>query len=188
MKRDRVLICITGLPGSGKSFVASVGKRMGLDVYVMGDVVREETLKRYGKYDKELVGKLAEELRQEYGEAAVASLIIEKLQRDRDKKIVIIDGIRSASEIDTFKKYFDVIVVGIIASRATRYERILKRKRKDDIENIDDFMKREEREIGFGVLDALYSSDIYFFNEGIDRTTAMRYAESLFKTIIEAVR
>ena len=181
----RRLICITGPPGSGKSFIASVGERMGLKVYAMGDVVRKEAMKRYGKFDKDIVGRLAKKLREEYGEEAVANLLVENILREELEEEIIIDGIRSPREIDVFKKYFDVIVVGVIASRSTRYERILNRKRRDDIEGIDDFMEREEREIAFGVMDALFRSDVYFFNEGIDKKTAEKYAERLFEMILK---
>jgi dephospho-CoA kinase len=181
----RKLICITGPPGSGKSFIASVGEKMGLRVYAMGDVVREEAMKRYGKFDKDIVGKLAKKLREEYGEDAVANLLVKNILDEEHDKEIIIDGIRSPREIDVFKEYFDVIVIGVIASRATRYERILLRRRRDDIEGIDDFMERENREIAFGVMDALFRSDIYFFNEGIDKRTAEKYAEKLFRMILK---
>jgi len=40
------LILIAGMPGSGKSIVSSIARELGLPVYVMGDVVREEARRR----------------------------------------------------------------------------------------------------------------------------------------------
>ena len=147
--------------------------------------MKEWAIKRYGKFDKDIIGKLAKKLREEYGEDAVANLLVKNILYKEQDGEIIIDGIRSPREIDVFKEYFDVVVVGVIASRATRYERILLRKRRDDIGEIDEFMEREEREIAFGIMDALFRSDIYFFNEGIDRETAEKYAEKLFEIVLK---
>ncbi|MEM1596250.1 MAG: AAA family ATPase, partial [Desulfurococcaceae archaeon] len=42
---QRLFILIVGMPGSGKSLVVQAARDLGLPVYTMGDVVREETLR-----------------------------------------------------------------------------------------------------------------------------------------------
>jgi len=43
----RLIVCLTGMPGAGKSSVASFLKEKGFTVVTMGDVIREEA-KRQG--------------------------------------------------------------------------------------------------------------------------------------------
>lgn len=52
-------ILVAGMPGSGKSIVAEAARELGLPVYTMGDVVREEALKRYGVVSPELMVSLS---------------------------------------------------------------------------------------------------------------------------------
>ena len=42
----RLLVCVVGMPGSGKSLVSQVARELGFDVVVMGDAVREEAKRR----------------------------------------------------------------------------------------------------------------------------------------------
>ena len=46
MTAEKIVVGLTGMPGSGKSLVVAAARLEGYDVVVMGDVVREETKKR----------------------------------------------------------------------------------------------------------------------------------------------
>ena len=41
MAEKKLVVGITGMPGSGKSLAVRVAKEKGYDVVVMGDVIRE---------------------------------------------------------------------------------------------------------------------------------------------------
>ena len=71
----------------------------------MGDEVREETKLRNLEPTPENVGKVMLEMRKEGGPAAVAKRCIPKIEKMKNK-VVIIDGIRSLYEADEFKKHF----------------------------------------------------------------------------------
>ena len=43
-KQRRLIVCLTGMPGAGKSTVAIVLKEKGFSVIIMGDIVREEAV------------------------------------------------------------------------------------------------------------------------------------------------
>ena len=43
---DKLVLGLTGMPGSGKSIVVQAAKELGYEVVTMGDVIREETAKR----------------------------------------------------------------------------------------------------------------------------------------------
>ncbi|MDQ4101011.1 MAG: AAA family ATPase, partial [Thermoproteota archaeon] len=79
-----LIVCLTGMPGAGKSSVASFLKEKGFTVITMGDVIREEA-KRQGLEPTDVnLGKMMLKLRQDLGPGAVGQIVLEKLQRDRN--------------------------------------------------------------------------------------------------------
>ena len=100
---------ISGMPGSGKSFISEIGVERGAIIVSMGDIIREEAKKR-GEPTKET----AVNLRKEFGDFIVSELTIEKikkLQEEDNPKLVIIEGIRSHHEVDMFKENFENFIV-----------------------------------------------------------------------------
>ena len=41
MVKRKKLICVTGLPGAGKSLFCEIGKRLGYELIIMGNQVRK---------------------------------------------------------------------------------------------------------------------------------------------------
>ncbi|MBN1786269.1 MAG: AAA family ATPase [Candidatus Methanofastidiosa archaeon] len=154
------LLLIVGMPGCGKGEFISIAKDFGYVPIVMGDIVREETLRR-GRDIKES-GMIAQQLRIEMGNSAVAQLTIPKIE---EGKKYIIDGIRGYSEVQEFKSYFDTIVVAIHSSPVARFSRLCGRGRGDDPLDPEEFFERDHRELGFGIGDAIALSDVMIINE-----------------------
>jgi dephospho-CoA kinase len=78
----RLIVCLTGMPGAGKSSVASFLKEKGFAVVTMGDAVREEA-KRQGLEPTDVnLGKMMLKLRQDLGPGAVGYIVVQKLVRD----------------------------------------------------------------------------------------------------------
>ena len=160
------VIGVTGLPGSGKSVVARVANNLGINVIRMGDVIRNEALNRNAN-----IGETAVKLREEYGKYVVAQRCVELLKEaqhndDKDKKFLI-EGIRSPAEVEIFKENFgDFKVIAVYSSPKTRFMRLKRRKRSDDSANISDFINRDERELNFGIGNAIATSDYMIVNEG----------------------
>src|SRR3712207_7142442 len=77
----RLIVCLTGMPGAGKSSVASFLKEKGFEVVTMGDVVREEA-KRQGLEPTDTnLGKMMLKLRQDLGSGAIGYIVLQKLAR-----------------------------------------------------------------------------------------------------------
>jgi len=168
------LLLVVGMPGCGKGEVVTIAEDMGYTPLVMGDIVREEALKR-GRDIKDS-GLIAQQLRMELGNSAIAQLSIPKL---KDKNNCIIDGIRGYSEVMEFKKHFDTKVIAIHSSPHKRFERLRNRGRGDDPLHFEEFQERDHRELGFGIGDAIALSDIMIINEdGLDE-----YRESILRTL-----
>ena len=155
---------VSGLPGSGKSFVSEIALEKGAMIVSMGDIVREEAKKR-GESSKET----AKNLRKEYGEYIIAELTIEKIKKileDGFESSILVDGIRSHHEVELFKENFkDFIIVSIIANPEIRFERIKARQREDDTDDYDVFCERDNNELNFGIGNVISLSDKTLVNE-----------------------
>ena len=130
----------------------------------MGDIIREEAKKR-GESTKET----AQNLRAEHGQYIVSQLTIDKikkLQEDGIENTIIVEGIRSPHEVDMFKENFDnFIILSIFANPTLRFERLLKRMREDDSHDYNEFKKRDQMELDFGIGTVIALSDKIIINE-----------------------
>ncbi|MDR1820455.1 MAG: AAA family ATPase [Methanobrevibacter sp.] len=173
------VIGVCGLPGSGKSFIHQIAKKYNSIIYNMGDVVREEALKRNIS-----IGDMAVQLRKEEGNKVVAKLIVKKIITNENRnKLFIIEGIRSLSEVNYIKQQFnDFKLLSIFASPKTRFKRLKTRNRDDDSDDFNKFKKRDERELNFGIANVIAYSDYLIINEnGLEEYK--KKLEKFFKTI-----
>lgn len=162
------VIGVTGLPGSGKSIVARVAKSMNVNIIRMGDVIRDEAVKRNAE-----IGETAVKLREEYGDYVVAERCVELIKEHSKDETAecelkfIIEGIRSPYEVKIFKKNFKTFkIIAIHSSPKTRFNRLKRRKREDDSSNVAEFKKRDDRELKFGIGNVIATSDYMIVNEG----------------------
>ena len=158
------IVAITGMPGSGKSTAAQALVAKGWKRVVMGDIIREEARRRGLAPDSKNTGEVMKQLRKERGEAAVAELCLEAIRKAGSDRVVV-DGIRSMSEVETFKKSAKVILIVVHASQRRRLALLKERGRSDDPLSYEMFLKREERELGVGIGDAIALADEMVSNE-----------------------
>jgi dephospho-CoA kinase len=156
-----------GLPGSGKGEAAAVAERADIPVVTMGDVVRKETEKRGLPPEKH--GDVARALREENGPEAIAlrSLPLVESRLD-DHETVVVDGLRSGVEVDAFEERFgdSFTLVSIEAPFETRAARLSERGRDLTDENREELLKRERRELDFGMDEAMDRADVVIENTG----------------------
>lgn len=123
------IVAVTGMPGSGKSTAITVAKDLGYDCIRFGqltiDTVRERGLDVTPDNEK----IIREELRQEHGMAAYATLNLPTIEKMLEKSNVVIDGLYSWSEYKVLKqKYGDRLsVLAIHVPPTLRYERLSER-------------------------------------------------------------
>jgi dephospho-CoA kinase len=165
MNAEKIVIGLAGMPGSGKSVVVETAVEMGYGVIVMGDVIREETKKRGLELNPKNIGRVMLELRRKGGASVVADRCIHKIEQQTSEK-VIVDGLRSLSEVDAFKKRFpNFSLMAVYASPETRFKRIFRRKRSDDPDGWDVFHERDMRELGVGLGDVIAMAEYLVINE-----------------------
>lgn len=165
MTSEKLVVGLAGMPGAGKSTVVNVAKEGGYKIVVMGDEVREEAEKRNMKPTPKNLGKLMLELRRMEGEAVIARRCIPKIEKAMEQKVVI-DGIRSLSEVEEFKKHFPHFsLIAVHAPPETRFKRLYHRKRSDDAKNWEIFNERDLRELSVGLGNAIAMAEHIIVNE-----------------------
>jgi len=155
--RGKLAVCITGMPGAGKSTVAQALQKNGFDLVVLGDAVRAEAEKMGFVGSDFNLGKIMNNLRSKLGMGAVAILSMPRIRSEGQR--CVIDGIRSIDEVNVIKKEIDVHVLAIHASPLTRYNFLRKRKRGDNPLNWESFVTRDKREIDVGLSEVIALSD-----------------------------
>ena len=150
------VIAFVGMPGAGKSEASGVAREMGLPVVVMGDVLRAEVRRQGLPPTDENTGAVANGLRKEEGMDAIAKRCIPEIEA-LQARVVVVDGIRGIAEVETFKKAFgdDFALVKIDAPFELRLERLRRRARSDDVGSADWLKQRDERELSWGMGQAI---------------------------------
>ena len=179
MDADKLVIGLAGMPGSGKSVVVDMAREMGYDIVVMGDVIRQETLKRGLELTPQNVGKVMLELRQESGNFVIAQKCIPKIKEQTSPK-VLVDGLRSLFEADIFREHFAKFsLVAVYASPQTRFSRLTNRHRSDDPAEWRVFQERDMRELGVGLGNAIAMAELVIVNDNSFEHVKAKVKESL---------
>ena len=161
---DAFIVCVTGMPGAGKTTATKALVSSGFTIVSMGDVVRREAQKRGLGLDKEGQRQMMLTLREEGGPAAIAKLCVEEI-RSKDLRKVVIDGARSLDEVNNFRSVGTVMLLGIHASPMRRYELLISRGRDDDPLSYADFEARDQRELDLGLGKVIALADRIIENE-----------------------
>src|SRR4030067_2104528 len=147
MKVNKLIVGLVGMPGSGKSVVVETAQKVGYEVIVMGDVIRENTRKRGLTLNPKNIGVVMLDLRKKSGKGVIAEKCVPGIERAESCK-VIIDGLRSLHEADVFKQRFPIFtLVAVHASPETRFSRLNRRGRSDDPDGWEIFRERDMGEL-----------------------------------------
>jgi len=164
LRRKLGFLLVTGMPGAGKSIVTEMAREKGIPTYCMGDVIRNETIKKYGVITPENMRRTSKELREKYGDDIVARKTLEMIKEKEG--IVVVDGVRSLVEVEVFRKAGESVeIIAVHASPKTRFRRILERKRPGDPKTWDEFVKRDMTELSFGIGNVIALADYMIVNE-----------------------
>lgn len=181
---DKLIVCLTGMPGAGKSTIAEGLKPKGYDVINMGNAVREEAKKRNLEPSRSNLGKLMLELREKNGPGAVAELVKPQI-KSSTSNVILIDGVRSNDEIKVLRKFGNVKLLAIHASTDTRFDFLQKRGRSDDPQTKEHFEERDNRELGVGISNSIALSDYAISNVGLTKDELIEAAFNIIQSWIE---
>lgn len=121
------VLAIVGMPGSGKSVVASYLRDNGFPIIRFGEIIIREVEKRGLPITPQNEQIVREEIRQKQGMDVCAQIALPLIRAKLiDHRLVIIDGLYSFSEYKTLKEEFkeELLVVAIFTPKSLRYERL----------------------------------------------------------------
>lgn len=162
----KLIVCLTGMPGAGKSTIADGLKSKGFEIINMGNAVRSEAKKRNLEPTGSNLGKLMLELREKNGPSAIAQLIKPQIDSS-ESQVIVVDGIRSNDEIQFLKSIANVKILSIHANTDTRFDFLTKRGRSDDPQNKENFDERDSRELGVGISTSIALADESISNNNL---------------------
>jgi dephospho-CoA kinase len=158
-----IILSVTGMPGSGKDEFIKVAKKFGFYDYHMGNTVRNYAMTNKIVLSDSEIGKFASGEREKHGMDIWARRTYDMINHHR---LVVIDGIRNYEEVEYFATNMtNFSIVAIFANRFTRLQRILKRNRPDDIQNMEGLIARDNRELTWGIGKVIALSDYMIVND-----------------------
>jgi dephospho-CoA kinase len=129
-KKSQAIIFV-GMPGSGKSSCVEYLKKKGFPVLYFGGIVLDEVKKRGLELNEDNEKSVREDLRAKEGKGVLALKIIAEAENlfTKGYRYVIIDGLYSWTEYKIFKEMLEerAIIIGVIAPRAVRHQRLANR-------------------------------------------------------------
>lgn len=121
------IVAIVGMCGSGKSELTQLFIEAGFACIHFGDLTMEELSRQGLTVNEQNEKMIREDIRARFGKSAYAQLASLKIDKNRDKNIVL-DGVYSWSEyIFLKKKYPEIIILAIVTNSSIRKQRLLTR-------------------------------------------------------------
>lgn len=122
------LIAIVGMCGSGKSIASDFFENKDYKKIYFGGVTMDKLKESGLEVTPDNEKMMRENLRKQYGMAAYAIILKDRIKEQLDKSNVVIDGLYSWDELMYLKQEFENIkVLSIIVNKDIRYERLSKR-------------------------------------------------------------
>jgi dephospho-CoA kinase len=181
-----IVILLVGLPGCGKSTIANyIRDKLGAAVFLSGDIIREEVKRRGMSYTPENDARIAHWFHTQGRECLVVRRLWVKIRKSK-RKIIVIDGLRSETQLVCLKKIANVrpIIISIKSSQNVRVRRELKRGRFGKKESVAYVKFRDRLEKGHGILGLMKRADYTIDSTrlGVSQTNAR--VSKIIKAII----
>jgi len=171
MAEKALVIGLTGLAACGKGTASEYLKeKHGFTAFTLSDVLRKEAEKRGLLENKSLeeskliLSRFGVEWRKETGRRDILGhTLAERIKKEKLARTVV-DGFRSAEEVELFRREFRFTLVRVDATLETRWQRRLEQ---DPKANRADFEKRDKFDVEkLGLGKVLEMADLRINNNG----------------------
>lgn len=194
------IVVLSGLTGAGKSSISSpTTKKYNIPILETGDIVYETVKEKGLKITPENIKAVSIEAKK-ISDAYFTEKLVEKAKKlYSDKPAIFVSGVRAVSEIEFLRNEFgpkNVLVMGFHASQDTRFHRLGNEDRKlhsgekaaEDalLQNFDNFLAREKKELGFGIGSVFALADVIILND--DKTypfATVQFNQFIFESVVK---
>jgi dephospho-CoA kinase len=180
------LILIVGLSGSGKSTVSDfIKKRFNADVFLSGDIVRDETRRRGLSYTPENDSKIADWFNLKGREKLLVKRILSKAKKSK-KNLVVLEGFRSDQDLEYLKEMSKTkpFVIAIKTPFNVRARRLLKRKKRFGEDPIKYLRFRDKEEKSHGILQLMKKADYTIDNSKLNKKQTNAIIDKIMRDIV----
>lgn len=149
MTTSNNIVGVTGTFASGKDTLAEyLEEHEGWLHVSTGDIVREETQKKFGRKDREILHEHANWMRHNLSPGVLMEMALDKFKLVQGKyKGLVVSGVRSIGEVEVLKAAGGKMIF-VDADIRTRYERAAQRQRNlEDSLSFEDFKASEVKEM-----------------------------------------
>ncbi len=153
-------IISAGMPGSGKEEFLEAIRPLDMPYVRMGDVVREE---KAARGSAQPTGDFAQAEREAHGGGVWALRTLDRMGTGP----VVIDGCRSHAEVEAFRSALGdgLCVIALHSDPATRFQRLQRRAREDAPADMEEFRRRDDREMAWGLARVITLADVMVVND-----------------------
>ncbi|MDE1851479.1 MAG: AAA family ATPase [Candidatus Micrarchaeota archaeon] len=160
-----MIICLTGMPGSGKTEVAKMLEDRGFRVFEMSGVIKEMMREKGIEINVKNIEDFAMGSRREQGMDIFAVELAKRI-KVRKGQDVLISGMRNMDEFAYLKRSFkSMVIIALAAPKKIRFQRLRKRDLKHVI-TYKEFVYREKTNMKEGIEGALKHADYIILNTG----------------------
>jgi len=123
------LVAIVGMSGSGKSIASDYLESKNWNKIYFGGVVLDQLKKEGLEINPKNEKKMRESLREKYGMAAMATILLPKIEESIKENDTVLDGLYSWDEYKVLNEKFGskLKLICIVTDKELRYERVSKR-------------------------------------------------------------
>lgn len=161
------VLCIVGMPGSGKTTVANLAKDLGIFTITTGNIIRDEISRRGLEYNEANEQKIGDWFHKYGREREIIRRIIDKLIEARHPNPIVIEGLRSPEEINELKKRLwgeELFILAVHCPPNIRREREKNRPRFNS-KGYRRIIMRDKRELSLGLGNLIALADYVVIND-----------------------
>lgn len=147
MATKKIIIGLTGPMAGGKGIVAEYLKKKGFYYSSTSERVREECRRRGKEITRDSLQNTADELRRKFGPEVLAKRTWKMVEK---YPLAVIDSIRGIAEVDFLKNKSNFYLIGVTASKKSRYQRLVARSRESDPITWREFLAADKKDFKSG--------------------------------------
>jgi dephospho-CoA kinase len=161
----KIIICLTGMPGSGKTTVADMLKEHGFTIVELSSQLTQ-LMSIFGiPFNMKNRVELAVSLKETFGRDILAKLSEEDVKRAKGD--VVISGVRSSIELRCIRSQgSNVYAVALQVPTLVRFNRLKKRKGGFEIKNYRELEFRDRSDAAMGMSKVIRAADYTLLNTG----------------------
>ena len=161
----KIIICLTGMPGSGKTTVAEMLKSKGFTIIELSSELKRLMEICGTPVDMQSREAFTIKLKKSFGRDILAKLASEAVARSKGN--VVISGVRNTEELSYIRTLNpEVAMIALSVPKNMRYDRIMSRTEGIRTHNYREFEWRDRKNVALGMLQVIHSADYTLSNTG----------------------